>query len=53
MKYYKYFQYDRTVDATGKRENGRFSRKEAKGTRLQTIEENGGISQIEIMNRGD
>ena len=39
-----------------KRENGKttdLAVKKRKGTRLQTIEENGGISQIEIMNRWD
>ena len=53
MKYGKIFRIGRTVDETGKRENGRSRLKEQKGTRLQTIEENGGISQIEILNRGD
>jgi hypothetical protein len=39
-----------------KRENGKTAGlvvQKRKGTRLQTIEENGGISQIEILNRGD
>ena len=40
-------------EKTGKRENGRSRLKEQKGTRLQTTEENGGISQIEILNRWD
>ena len=53
MKYDKIFRIGRTVDETGKRENGRSRVKRRKGTRLQTIEENGGISQIEIMNRWD
>ena len=49
----KVFSMTERVDETGKRENGRSRLKEQKGTRLQTIDENGGISQIEILNRGD
>jgi hypothetical protein len=49
----KIFSMTERVDETGKRENGRSHVKRRKGTRLQTIEENGGISQIEILNRGD
>ena len=42
-----------TTERLTKRENGRSRVKRRKGTRLQTIEENGGISQIEILNRWD
>ena len=45
-----------TAQRLTKRENGKtadLAVKKRKGTMLQTIEENGVISQIEILNRGD